>query len=55
VAITPRGQSLLKRVLPAHYAALDETMSRLSAQERRRLADLLDRVTAPDRSGARHR
>jgi len=52
VSITPRGRTFMKRRLPAHYAALEKTMSGLSDPERRRLADLLGRVAMPRNEAA---
>ena len=44
VSLTPKGRRAVEKVLPAHHAAEDQLLSRLSVKETTQLASLLDRL-----------
>ena len=48
VELTAAGKEVVDRVLPDHLSTEEELLGRLSADERRTLAQLLDRVARPE-------
>lgn len=44
VSLTPKGRRAVEKVLPAHHAAEDQLLARLSDEETHELARLLDRL-----------
>lgn len=44
ISLTPRGESLITDIFPAHAARITKRMAALTAGEQRRLADLLKKL-----------